>query len=361
MSVVRRGLVAGLVFALVATILAGVAGAQRATVRASVATISSARCATNRAAGTIKFLSPFNYDASAGILDVYAAVKLGYFKDLCLDVTFNGGYNPNVYTDVSAGVGTISGEGSAADDLLAVAAGDRLTAISTFGDASDYVLLTRSGISNLKQLVGKTLGFHPPRLPVVLSEMLANAGVDVAKVHVVVDNSYVPSLLIHGPYQALQAYETNEPLTLRSEGYAKDFRIWTPAQFKVKGTFNVQVVNTAFLKAHPAAVSDFLRAELHAFDYCETHGATCVGWMKQAAGATYNLLQSEQEWADEWQLATKNTLPGEGIGVQSTAEWTPELRAVVSAKLVTKAPSLAIAMNTSIAAGLYRGKTLIWP
>ncbi len=189
--------------------LAGVSAlsASAAPRRAAPAGISASRCAANKAAGTIKFLSPFGYDASAGILDVYAALQRGYFHDLCLDVTFNGGFNSAVYTDVSAGVGTVSGQGSAADDLAAVASGAHYTAISTFGDTSDYVLLTRAAITNLRQLAGKTLAYHTV-LPVVLTEMLQKAGVDVAKVHEVNDNSYTPSLLIKGPYQALQAYGT---------------------------------------------------------------------------------------------------------------------------------------------------------
>ena len=277
-------------------------------------------------------------------------------------MTFNGGFNSAVYTDVSAGVGTVSGQGSAADDLAAVSSGAHYTAISTFGDTSDYVLLTRAAITNLRQLAGKTLAYHTV-LPVVLTEMLQKAGVDVAKVHEVNDNSYTPSLLIKGPYQALQAYGTNEPLTLDAEGYGKDFREWTPAEEGVKGTFNVQVVNTKFLNAHRGAVADFLRAELHAFDYCTTHGATCVGYLAKAAGKDYDVSQSNKEWSLESALALKHTLPGKGVGVQSMAEWTPERNALAAAtpKLVPSVPSLGSAMDTGIAASLYHGKQLIWP
>ena len=42
--------------------------------------------------------------------------------------------------------------------------------MATFGDTSDYAILTRS-ITNLRQLEGKTLGYHA-QFPVVLTEML---------------------------------------------------------------------------------------------------------------------------------------------------------------------------------------------
>jgi NitT/TauT family transport system substrate-binding protein len=292
---------------------------------------------------------------------VYAAQQLGYFKQLCLNVTFDPHISfASVYPLVSSGAATITGEGSAADDLLEVASGMDLTAISTFGDASDYALLTRSSITKLSQLEGKTLGYHT-QLPVVLTEMMQKAGVDVAKVHEVNDTGYDPTVLIKGHYDALQAYQSNEPLTLDAEGYSKDFREWTPAELGVKGTFNVQVVNSNFLKAHRASVSDFLRAELHAFDYCATHGATCVGFLAQAAPKPYSPTQALKEWQIETALAKDHTLPGMGVGVQSIAEWTPELQAVVSHKLVQHAPSLSSAMDPSLAASLYRGKQLIWP
>jgi NitT/TauT family transport system substrate-binding protein len=325
------------------------------------AEISSAECAANRTAGTMTFLSPFGYDASAGILDVYAAVQLGYFRQLCLTVDFNpnASFAP-VNPEVSAGTATITGEGSAADELTDVANGTAVTAIATFGDTSDYALLTRSSITNLRQLQGKTLGYHAP-FPVVLTEMLKKAGVDVAKVHEVNDTSFDPTVLIKGPYDALQAYQSNEPLTLQTDGYAKDFTEWKPSQFGVNGTFNVQVVNTRFLKEHPMAVQDFLRAELHGFDFCTANAKECIGLAAKAAGKTYNVAHELAEWTLESALAAHHTLTGKGIGVQSFAEWTPELRAVVALKSAKRVPTLASTEDTRLAASLYNGKRLIWP
>lgn len=321
--------------------------------------VTSSECAANRAAGTVHFASPFAYDASAGILDVFAAIKLGYFKDLCLDVQFLDVAPGEAPALVSAGKEQLTGEGSAADALVAEANGDNFVGISTFGDTSDYVLLTRHNITNLKQLAGKVLAYHPPTLPVVLHEMLAKAGVNLSKVTLVSDTTYDALLLIHGSYDALQAYESNEPITLRADH--EPFNMWTPAQFGVSGTFNVQVVNRFFLAAHPVAVTDFLRGELHAFDYCTGHVATCVGYLAKAAGHTFNVGHAEQEWEIESALAEKHHLGGRGIGVQTTAEWAPEANAVTQYRLVNKPINLAADENTALAASLYRGTALIWP
>ena len=48
--------------------------------------ISAARCTENKAAGTITYVSPFQYGAIPGILEIFVAQKLGYFSDECLKV-----------------------------------------------------------------------------------------------------------------------------------------------------------------------------------------------------------------------------------------------------------------------------------
>ena len=321
--------------------------------------LSPSACAANKAGGTVNFATPFGYDASAGIIDVYAAEKLGYFQDLCLDVRFIDTPIGESYALVSAGTEQLTGEGSAADALVAEANGDDFVGISTFGDTSDYVLLTRADITNLRQLQGKVLAYHPPVLPVVLHEMLVKAGVNLAKVTLVSDTSYDALLLVHGSYDALQAYESNEPITLRADH--EPFNMWTPAQFGVSGTFNVQVVNRRFLAAHPAAVADFLRAELRAFDYCAAHVVTCVGYLAAAAPPPFDFAHAEAEWRIESSLAEAHHLPGQGIGVQTEAEWAPEAAAVAEYKLVSHPVDLAADENTTLAASLYHGTTLIWP
>lgn len=333
----------------------------RSSSSAAPAAISTAQCAADRAAGTITYLSPFSYDASAGIIDIYAAIKRGYFAQLCLTVDFvaNPGYG--LYTEVSAGKAQVTAEGSAADDLLEIANGANLVGVATYGNVSDYAILTRASITKLTELEGKAFGYHTVT-PVVLSETLKAAGVDISKVHFVADNSYDPTLLVHGPFQAIQAYQSNEPLTLRADHDA--FNEFTPAQFGVPGTFNVEVMNGAFLAKHAGAAGEFLRAELHAFDYCATaaHAPTCVSYLAKAAGQNFvGTPHALAEWKLEYQLAEEHTLPGAGVGVQSVKEWTPEAKAIVSFKLVKTAPKLSTAEDTTLAASLYHGRTLIWP
>jgi len=326
----------------------------------SRAVISRPECNANNAAGPITYVSPFGFDASAGIIDVFAAAKLGYFADLCLKVSFvTNAFDNNEL--VSSGKAQITNEGSAADTLQAIAAGAHIVGIDTSGDTSDYALLTQQSITNLKQLEGKTLGYHSS-VPVEIEEILHAAGVEISKVKLVSDNNYDPLQLIQGTVNGLQAYQSNEVLTLKAAH--EPFHEWTPAQFRISGTYNVMVANATFLHQHRQAVADFMRADLRAVDFCLVHRARCVsieGTYAAAAGSLFQVAHEKAVWGLESAFTKHHSLPGKGIGVQTAAEWTPEARALKSYGVVKQMPPLSTAEDMSLVASLYNGTKLIWP
>ncbi|MGN6472674.1 MAG: ABC transporter substrate-binding protein [Mycobacteriales bacterium] len=348
--------------ALVVVAIAGAAGCSSSSGGKTTSSklVSAARCASNHNAGTITYVSPFGFDASAGIIEVFAADKLGYFRDLCLNVRIvtNAQDSANL---VSAGTATTTSTGSAADYLVLAANGSHTKAVATYGNTSDYCIITRPQFSSLKQLEGHTLGYHFVKEAPDL-EMLRAAGVDIGKVKLVNTNNFDPNQIVQGKLDSVGCYQSNEPLTLRSEG-AK-FHEFTPAQFGVSGTYNVVFFNATFLAAHRAATQDFMRADLHAFNYCETHQAECVsieeGYAK-SAGADFSVAHERQVWRLEAALSRDHTLSGQGIGVQSEAEWQPEAREVMQFGLAKALPPLSQVEDTQLVAGLYRGNQLIWP
>ena len=66
-------------------------------------------------------------------------------------------------------------------------------------------------------------------------------------------------------------------------------------------------------------------------------------------------------YALESKLAVDHSLPGKGVGVQSTEEWAPEAQAMLQYKIVPKLPPVADMQNNAIVAGLYSGTKLNWP
>jgi hypothetical protein len=333
----------------------GIAGAHSAK-----SIIPKAECRANKNAGPITYVSPFGFDASSGIIDVFAAAKLGYFKAMCETVQFVTNSQDSTAL-VSAGTATTTNVGSAADFMVAKASGDDITAVATYGDTSDYCIITRKTITSLVQLEGKTEGYHFVQEAPDL-EMLAAAGVTITKVQMINTSNYDPNQIVQGKIDAVDCYQSNEPLTLKAEG--AQFNEFTPAQFGVKGTYNVEFFNTKFLKAHYGAAKDWMRADLHAYAYCLKKPTACITDEEnaaKAAGATYTVAHEKQVWALESKLSKNHTLPGKGIGVESIAEWQTEAQEVVKFKLVTSVPSLKTSETTKMVASLYHGKKLIWP
>ncbi|MFZ0664135.1 MAG: ABC transporter substrate-binding protein [Acidimicrobiales bacterium] len=323
--------------------------------------VSAAECNANKAAGTITYVSPFGYDASAGIIDVFAAQKLGYFKDLCLKVQFITNSEDSASL-VSSGAATTTNTGSASDFLVAASSGSNITAVATYGDTSDYCIITQKDITSLKDLEGHTLGYHFVQEAPDL-ETLKAAGVDISKIQMVNTSDYDPNQVVQGKINAVDCYQSNEPLTLRSEG--AQFNEFTPQQFGVTGTYNVEFFNNKFLAAHYSAATDWMRADLHGFAYCEINKTQCVnieGQYAKAAGSDFVTSHEDQVWGLESVLSADHTLPGHGIGVESQAEWAGELNEVKQFNLLSgPLPPLSKIENTTMVASLYNGKSLIWP
>ena len=66
-------------------------------------------------------------------------------------------------------------------------------------------------------------------------------------------------------------------------------------------------------------------------------------------------------WALERKLTLSASLPSQGLGVQTYAEWRPESTALRTYGVIATVPKLASAEDVSLVASLYKGKTLIWP
>jgi ABC-type nitrate/sulfonate/bicarbonate transport system substrate-binding protein len=337
----------------------------RAAVTAKGALVSGEVCQRNSAVGPINFVSPYSYDASAGIMDVFMAQKLGYFHDLCLTVNINAASFTGEEL-VSAGRAQVTGIGSAADAILAAAGGANLTGVATYGDTDPHVILTNAKVRTLKQLEGGTLGYYTNITPGAL-QMLENAGVDASKIKFIKLTSYDPTIVLRGQLDGLIGYASNQGTTLKATG--TPFNAFYPAQFGVNGTYNVMQFNTTWLHDHPAVAADFMRADLKALAYCLANKAACVQYMSREAaanhqGAGFPLAQQTAVWSVESKFVESAPRP---LGSQTVAEWVPEYALVQKfgrrAGLTAddRIPPLASLLDPSLVASLYQENTLIWP
>jgi NitT/TauT family transport system substrate-binding protein len=327
---------------------------------AASASISAARCAQNRAAGTVTFLTSFAYAATSGILDVLAAQQLGFFDALCLKVDIEPG-STNAQL-VSAGTAQLAGLGDASSVLVAIDNGAAITGLLTYGNTSAIELITlRSrNIKSLAELAGKTIGYKVAPAPQI-SAMLVAAHVPIDSVNFV-SVGFNPASLANGSVAALIAYKSNEPRLLAAQNTA--VTEWDPESFGIHSTFNVLVANRKFAAAHPTAVQDFLRATLHAFAWINQSDANldrALSFAQTLSTAGFDMAGSRERWRIEARLIATSQPANVPFGHTDDAQWQPEADMLVRAKLVSRPPAVASAHDNSYIDAIYNGKTLVWP
>ncbi len=293
---------------------AGVAACGSSSSRASAGTaISASRCAENKAAGKVTYLSGYQFQSSASILEYVAASKLGYFGDLCLTVDLKPGTGDTAQNTKLLASGQATVSAIAEQDLIqAKANGIDIEGISSYSNAGLDILMTNKDVTDLKQLNGKVVG-HKGYVPAAVEAMMVKAGVDWGSLKLVKEG-YDPSVLPRhqGGLQALTGFISNEPNQLKAAG--DEVTVWKPVDYGIPSSLGAMAVNPAFAKAHPHAVEDILRAALHAYAYCTAHVDECVGYAADLSGATYNKDLNATIWKTEVQVVKDNPTPGQPLG-----------------------------------------------
>ncbi|MCU4184045.1 ABC transporter substrate-binding protein [Acidiferrimicrobium sp. IK] len=321
--------------------------------------IGHARCSQNQAAGTLNYLSGFEWSATVGTVDVAAAAANGWYKDLCLSVELHpGNGNPSTAAQtVASGQTAVAEVGGASDVLSAVAAGIPVEAIATYGNVPAITLITMASVTDLHQLEGKTLGYKNV-MPPELTAMLQKLGVDVKKIKEV-GVGYDPTVLPRGQVQALTGYKSSEVPTLRRDGY--NVREWDPDAYGISGTFNSLIAAPSFAKAHPTAIEDFLRATFHAYQWCHTNVASCLANEAKLSQSGFDATAERNRWNVESGLVDGHLLAGRGVGAETTAQFQPELDLLLADKLIPKAPDLETVVAGQYVAAVESGSTVVWP
>lgn len=362
---VRTG-IAALTAAAAALGLAACGSSSGATASVSGSAISSQRCAENRAAGQITYLSGYQYQSSASILEYVAASKLGYFSDLCLNVRLEAGSGDTAQETKLLASGKASIAAVAEQDLIqARANGIDITGISSYSDAGLDILMTNSDITSLTQLDGKVVG-DKGYVPAAVRAMLVKAGVNWSSLQIVKEG-YDPTVLPRhqGGLEALTGFVSNEPNQLKNAG--DKVTVWQPVDYGIPSSLGAMAVNPAFAAAHPTAVQDLLRAALHAYSYCtssQAHAAECVGYAANLSGPTYDTKLNEQIWNTETKTVTDNPSPGQPLGgidaknVTALVDMLHQFSIIPASVTSTQAASW---FDDSYIKADYSGDTLVWP
>lgn len=334
---------------------------------ASAATISAARCAQNKAAGKITYLSGYYFQASASILEYVAASKLGYFADECLNVALVPGNGDTAQLTKLLASGQADVAALAEQDLIqARANGIDVEGISSYSNAGLDVLMTNPDITRLTQLDGKIVG-DKGYFPAAVEAMLIKSGVTFSSLHVVKEG-YDPTVLPRhaGGLEALTGFVSNEPNQLKLDG--DKVTVWQPVKYGIPSSLGAMAVNPAFATAHPTAVEDILRAALHAYAYCSSsaaHVAQCVGYAAGlSGGTTYDTKLNAAIWDTETSVAAANPTPGQplgGIELANVGAIVDMLHQFSIVPATVTAPTAEGWFDDTYITAIYTGGTLVWP
>jgi ABC-type nitrate/sulfonate/bicarbonate transport system substrate-binding protein len=328
------------------------------------------RCAANQAAGTIGYLTGFDFAATASILDIRVAEEKGYYDDMCLDVEVTPSFSTANYPLIAENDQQFASGGSFSEVVQFNAANEAdLVVMAVEGPTAIDSLIVKPGTATeLSDLAGTTIGVKG-KLPPSVAAMLAQAGlVEGTDFDTVLLDGFDPVQHIAIPsIVGFPGYKSNEPGQLERAGI--EFDLFDPLDYDIPGSFGVIYTNQQFLDEHPTAAEDFMRATMLglADAIADPQAAADIAVAKINAGGNPNFLSPEGEvfrWTTDAGLITSLTPKGTGYGVPQTGALQAELDAYSEIGLFGDGatPQATAILGDLIIAGVYDadGK-VIWP
>jgi ABC-type nitrate/sulfonate/bicarbonate transport system substrate-binding protein len=329
----------------------------------------SARCDANHAAGTITFLTGFDYAAGASMVDVFVARSRGYYAALCLDVAIVPSFSSDNYAQVAADTAQFA-SGSSFGELVDYAGRNeaQFQALAVEGRQDIATLIVKPGEgSELEDLRGKKLGVKTSMLPSVEAMLLDHglrAGTDYDIVQL---DGFDPKVHIATPGIAgFDGVQSNEPLQLDAAGIA--FRQFNPSDERIPGSFGVIYSNATFIQAFPAAAEDFMRATMRGLRDAVDDPAAASAEAVKLLDASDNPLslsaESEQaRWQFESQLVADSATAAFPLGVPDPVLLEQEIATYGSIGVFHGiTPDYSQAVNVTMLQSLYdTSGTVIWP
>lgn len=328
--------------------------------------IDEDRCQANRDAGTITYISSFDFAAAASILDVVVAEARGYFDEVCLDVEIQPGFAPANGALVAEGRAQLSSAGSFGELVNTNLQGDAdLVAVAQYGKTAieELVVPADGGITELGDLAGTTVGIKGD-LPYSIQTMLGRAGVERGSFDELILDGFDPVAHLELGIDALPVYKSNEPAQLQAAGV--EYRSFDPLDHDVPASFAVMFTNRGFLDEHPTAVQDFVRAALRGFEFAVAEPETAVGhaFDRIDAAGNPNFFSTEGEgfrWLTESELVRSTTPDGEGVGLLDPDLLGAEVEALTEVGVFDDVPDWRPMTAPEVADELYDGTDLRWP
>jgi ABC-type nitrate/sulfonate/bicarbonate transport system substrate-binding protein len=332
----------------------------------STAGISADRCAANKAAGKITYLSGFDFAATASVVEVVMAKEKGYFDAMCLDVDLKSSFSTANYPLVAAGRAQFASGGNYSEVLTQSQGGAKFSVVVDDGKTGIDALLVKpdAGVSTPADLKGKTIGVLGTITPAVKA-MLFKAGLVEGKDYkTVLLDGFDPVAHFQQPIAGRPGYKSNEPGILQRAGVP--FTLFDPAAQGIPGSFGIIYTSQDFLAAHPTAVQDFVRASMKglADAIADPTGAVaaCVKLIDTAGNQNHLTTEGETfRWQTESKIVVDGS-KGQPLGLVDPAQLQAEVDAYRAAGVFESPVSMDGTYDGDLVAGVYGpDNQVVWP
>ena len=327
------------------------------------------RCEANKAAGTINYLSGFDFSASASIVDVLVAKQKGYFEDLCLDVNVKPSFSTENYPLIAANEAQFASGGSFSEVVDYAGRNDAgFVALAVEGRTGIDALIVKDGqTTQLSDIKDKTIGVKGAITPSVAA-MLKKAGLtEGVDYQTALLDGFDPKIHIAIPeIIGFPGFKSSEPLQLKAAGIP--FKLYDPADYDIPGSFGVLYTNATFLGDFPTATEDFMRAAMKglADALADPDGAATIAVDMINANGNASHLSADSEiarWNVESKLVSGSTASTLPIGVPDPKLLQNEVNTYTDIGLFDgQVPDITTILNTTLVKSLYDDNAkVIWP
>ncbi len=331
--------------------------------------ISAARCEANKKAGKITYLSGFDYAATASIVEMVVADAKGYFAKMCLDVDVKASFSTVNYALVADNKAQFASAGSYVELVRNTPKERPLLAVYELGKTAIETLMVRDDgkLKNITDLRTKTIGIKgdlPPSIQLMLNKAGLKRGVDYKEQNV---DGFNPVAHFSLPIDALPGYKSNEPGQLARNIPPVKIATFDPTEYNINGSFGLVYTNAKFVKEHPTAAQDFVRAALKGYQdaAADTDEAVAICVKKINATGNRNFLSPVGEgfrWKVEAKIVADSTPLGTPIGVMNARRFSTQLDEYFDAGILKERPAVADTFDESIAKGIYSSDLkVVWP
>lgn len=327
------------------------------------------RCAANKAAGPITYLSSFDFAASASIVDVVVAKAKGYYEAMCLDVTLKSSFSVDNYPQVAANEAQFSSGGSFSEMADFADANDAgFVALAVEGRTGIDALITKDGaVATLADVKGKKIGVKGAITPSVKAMLAAQGLVEGTDYTTVLLDGFDPKVHIAVPdIVGFPGYKSNEPLQLKAAGIP--FTMFDPSEFDIPGSFGVLYTNRTFLSQFPTAAADFMRATMKGLADAIADPTAAAKASVDAINANGNALYLSPEgetarWQVESKLVGDSAAPGKPLGLPLADLLKAEIDTYQKIGVFTDGtPVVDDLIDTSVLESIYDDSgAVVWP